>query len=333
MQEFESIKSKIHQYFNGRLNSQHEKELVDWINEDYRNREFFRKQKHSLSPSDIDHPLVESSWHELKNKIFIQQQFLSKEKKVTRSIFHRIGRIAALALVVVGLSFLMSRILVNIPYFDTAVVWFETTAPRGEKARIQLPDGSRVWLNSETKISYPSNFSDGNRKVKLSGEAYFEVEKQKGALFHVETRDYIVEVLGTRFNVMAYSDFNRTETTLLEGKVKIIKGKKELNVVPGQKAVFRGNQFYVDETGTETAKYWTEDRFAFDGVSFEELVKRLGRWYNVDISITSENLKQVTYSGIFKNEETIIEVLNSVQVLIPFEYTRIDERKFEIRNK
>jgi len=172
---------------------------------------------------------------------------------------------------------------------------------------------------------------DGNRNVKLNGEAYFEVAKHNGSVFTVETPDYNVRVLGTKFNLMAYENFNRTETTLIEGMIEIQKGKQIIDVVPGQTFTYKDNQFFSKETKAAKSSRWKDDVFDFDQITFQEMVIRLERWYDVDIEIRSEELKQITYSGVFKNEETIEEVLNTFQLTMPIRYTRDGFRKFNIR--
>ena len=167
--------------------------------------------------------------------------------------------------------------------------------------------------------------------LKLKGEAYFEVAKQQGAVFTVETHDYNIRVLGTRFNVMAYEDFKRTETSLIEGRIEIQKGKQTIEVIPGHTFTFKDNQFYTTETNALKSAKWKDDIFDFDRITFLELVIRLERWYDVDIEIESPTLEQVIYSGVFKNEETIEQVLSTFQLTMPIQYKRDDFRKFSIR--
>jgi ferric-dicitrate binding protein FerR (iron transport regulator) len=228
-------------------------------------------------------------------------------------------------------GFMAASLLTGGSSQKTSLVWFETQVPRGEKSLLLLPDGSKVWVNSESSLSYPANFMDGNRNVKLNGEAYFEVAKLNGSVFTVETPDYNVRVLGTRFDLMAYENFNRTETTLIEGKIEIQKGKQIIEIVPGQTFIYKENQFFSKETMAAKSSRWKDDIFDFDQITFQEMVIRLERWYDVDIEIKSPELNQIIYSGVFKNEETIDEVLNTFQLTMPIRYTRDGFRKFNIR--
>ena len=190
---------------------------------------------------------MKGSFDELKSKLLINKQFREKTKGTVHKLSLSFSRIAAVMFLFMAFGFMLSYIIIHKDTAETKVVWFETFAPRGEKSRLMLPDGSKVWLNSETSLSYPNNFLEGNRKVKLSGEAFFEVNKLKGTEFDVETKDYNIKVLGTKFNVMAYSDFNRTETSLIEGEVQIIKGHQKVEITPGQVFIYTNKNFYISD--------------------------------------------------------------------------------------
>jgi len=326
-----AMKDQILAYFNGQLSPSEEANLLNWLNANEENRAIFLQIKNNLDPDRMEHQLLSSSYAELKSKLLIRQQFNSVptiQLKKQKFLFLKIAAMLVLAAIS---GFMVAYLLTGSPNAQTETAWFETQVPRGEKSVLLLPDGSKVWMNSESSLSYPGNFMDGNRNVKLKGEAYFEVAKKDGLPFTVETRDYNVRVLGTKFNVMAYSDFDRTETTLIEGKVEIQKGKQTVDVVPGQTSTFKDNQFFTKETNALKSSKWKDDVFDFDQITFQELVIRLERWYDVDIEIKNPELNQITYSGVFKNEETIEEVLNTFQLTMPIRYTRDGFRKFDIR--
>lgn len=326
-----NMRDQILAYFNGQLSPSEEEDLLLWLKEKEENWMVFLQMKNNLDPDKMDHTLLESSYSELKNKLVIKQQFKSVQPIKLKSHKFLIWKVAALLVLAAVSGFMAAYLLTGGSISKTNIVWFETQVPRGEKSLLLLPDGSKVWMNSESSLSYPANFMDGNRNVKLKGEAYFEVAKLNGSVFTVETPDYNVRVLGTKFNLMAYENFNRTETTLIEGKIEIQKGKQIIDVVPGQTFTYQDNQFFSKETKAAKSARWKDDVFDFDQITFQEMVIRLERWYDVDIEIRSEELKQITYSGVFKNEETIEEVLNAFQLTMPIRYTRNGFRKFNIR--
>lgn len=326
-----AMQDRILAYFNGQLTPSEEANLLNWLNENEENRSVFLQIKNTLDPDKMEHQLLSGSYAELKSKLLIRQQFNAVPTIQLKKQRFSFLKIAAMLVLAAISGFTVAYLLGGRPNVQTDTVWFETQVPRGEKSLLLLPDGSKVWMNSESSLSYPGNFMDGNRNVKLKGEAYFEVAKQNGTTFTVETRDYNVRVLGTKFNVMAYGDFDRTETTLIEGKVEILKGKQIVDVVPGETSTFKDNQFITKETDAVKSSKWKDDIFDFDQITFKELVIRLERWYDVDIEISNPVLNEITYSGVFKNEETIEEVLNTFQLTMPIRYTRDGFRKFNIR--
>lgn len=324
------IKQWILDYFNGRLSPDEEAGLLAWLKESEANRSYFFQVKENLDPGKMEHPLLERSYAGLINRLFIGHQFRPASAGKIRKLRSSFARVAAMLVIALLAGFTVGYLVTAKPLGDSPVVWFETSVPRGEKSQLLLPDGSKVWMNAESVVSYPGNFMDGNRHVKLKGEAYFEVAKQNGSAFIVETHDYDIEVTGTRFNVMAYPDFHRTETTLIDGRIGIRKGKQTIDVKPGQTVTLKENQFLLEKTDAAKAATWKDGIFDFDEITFEELVMRLERWYDVDMEIINPGLNKMSYSGVFKNEETIDEVLTTLQVAIPFHYTRNGFRKFRI---
>lgn len=321
---------KIRDYFNGKLTAAQEAELVQWLKLSEENKAYFLSCKEKIDPQEIEHPLLESSFIELKNKLLINQGISSKIYGTVRKLQLSFSRIAAMLLTALIAGFGIAYLLIGTAPPPTKVVWFETQVPRGEKSQLILPDGSKVWLNSESRISYPSDFMNGNRVMKLSGEAYFEVEQLESRPFTVETNNYNIRVLGTKFNVMAYPDFNRTETSLIEGKIEIQKGEQSIQVAPGETFTYADKQYSIKEAKVSQTAKWKDGVFDFDQIEFKELIVRMERWYDVDIEIKSPELNEILYSGVFKNEETIWQVLNTFQLTLPIRCSRVGFRKFII---
>lgn len=328
-----NIERKILDYFNGQLPAEEEAELVKWLKSDENNKAYFFNIKDNLDPKKMKHPLLQSSYSELKSRLMINLGFNSKISGRVRRLQLSLFRIAAMLAIALSAGFSLAYLFIEHKTPKTEVVWFEMQVSRGEKSHFMLPDGSKVWVNSESKISYPSNFMDGSREIKLTGEAYFEVAKSENKPFTVKTNDYNIRVMGTKFNVMAYPDFNRTETSLIEGKIEIQKGVQSIPVVPGETFTYFDNQFSITKKNTNQVVTWKDNVFDFDKISFRELITRLERWYNVEIEIKNPELNGIVYSGIFKNEETIWQVLNTFQLTLPIHYSRVDFRKFVIEKK
>ena len=329
----ESIEKTIRGYFNGQLSAEEEKDLAQWINRSNSNKAYFEEVKRALVPEEMEHPLLESSFIELKDRLLINRLISARHSGRIRQISISLQKVAAILTIALVAGFSAAYLLLQKPEPKSELSWFEIQVPRGEKTKLLLPDGSLVWINSESILSYPNNYMEGNREVRLKGEAYFEVENQQDKPFIVKTTDYNICVLGTKFNVMAYPDFNRTSTWLIEGMVEIQRGKQAIPMGTGQNLEFSDNQFTIKNENALQSACWKDNIFDFDQINFKELIIRLERWYDIDIEVKGQNLDNIVYSGVFKNEETIWQVLNSLRLMLPIQYKREGFRKFVITEK
>ncbi|WP_158796893.1 FecR family protein [Pedobacter sp. L105] len=158
--------------------------------------------------------------------------------------------------------------------------------PRGGQYMIILPDGTKVWLNAASSLKYPTEFQGNERRVELTGEAYFEVAKNAAKPFFVKTISQTVEVLGTHFNVSSYADETTTKTTLLEGSVKVsgTNGRQEIKLKPGQQAVGMASTLKVlSDPDIDEAMAWKNGKFLFRNASLPTIMRQLSRWYDVDV--------------------------------------------------
>jgi len=169
------------------------------------------------------------------------------------------------------------------------------TTTRGEQSQVRLPDGSLVFLNSESSLKYPTSFSrQDKRAVFLSGEGYFEVSKDKAHPFEVSTDDQKVQVLGTHFNINAYGNNSATRTTLLEGSVRVenLAAKKSQILTPGQQSRVINSTMDIASVNLDEVTAWKDGVFMYDGESLENIMKDISRWYNVEVEFTDPSLKK-----------------------------------------
>ncbi|WP_316819071.1 FecR family protein [Pedobacter nyackensis] len=191
------------------------------------------------------------------------------------------------------------------------------TTIQGEETRVKLPDGSIVYLNAASEIKYPTSFAKlKNRTIELTGEAYFEIAKDKSHPFIVTTDKQTVEVLGTHFNIQAYADEAATKTTLLEGSVKVAeKNAKSSNskahiLKPGQQAVnSASSEISIKQVDTEEAVAWKNGFFIFENETMETAMRKISRWYNVDIIFKQQELKKDVFGGSVSRSENILGLL------------------------
>lgn len=208
------------------------------------------------------------------------------------------------------------------------------TIPRGGQFFVKLSDGTEVWLNSESKLKYPVKFKDGIiRKVELIyGEAYFKVSPSnmhKGAGFHVLTKSQEIDVLGTEFNIRAYSNDLVIATTLVEGKIRIKNGEVGRTLRPNQRAKINqdNDEIEIDEIDVSQEVSWVNGLFSFNEKPLEEIMIVLSRWYDTEVVFKKAKQKQFVFTGILERTETVEDILKLIEA------TSEGQIKFEINAK
>ena len=322
--EFQSI---LNRYFRGQLDDSEYELLADYL-QDETNREYFEEEKLKWESNPELDELGAQNLSRLQYKI--NQKDLSKsENTIIRQLWVRVASIAAI-LVFGLLAGSTITYLISQNKKPTEQLVFET--PRGEKSMVTLPDGSEVWLNANSRLVY-SSFSPTHRQVELKGEAYFKVFHNEKAPFVVRTNECDIKVLGTTFNVMAYDEFGRKEITLLEGKVNVDVDGSEQVLKPGQSLVLKDHHVQIAEVNASQSSAWVDNKFNFKDIPLSELIKRLENWYDVDITLENQSGREVNYTGTFKNEETIWQVLDAIKVYTFIDYTKSETRKIKITVK
>lgn len=193
----------------------------------------------------------------------------------------------------------------------------KVSTPKGGQYQIVLPDGSKVWLNAASELSFPTSFAGvTDRMVELKGEAYFEVAKDKVKPFIVKSDGQDVEVMGTHFNINAYRDEERTRTTLLEGSVKVSSSEKVQEKVllkPNQQAILKENKFTVVPADPEAAVDWKNGYFSFDKESLPAIMRKISRWYDVEI-VYQDNYTGNDFTGFVSRKKEVSEVLELLEL-------------------
>jgi hypothetical protein len=188
--------------------------------------------------------------------------------------------------------------------------------PYGKRSEITLADGTHIWLNSGSQLSYPSNFKANSREVYLSGEAFFDVAHDASKPFYVVTRDFRIKVLGTKFNVSCYSEDKTIQTVLLEGMVSASKNKrfaKSIELLPGERMVYdkTKDSFSKDKVDVQLFASWMNGYLIFENEPIFEVVKKLERYYNQKI-VSGKISETITFSGKLDLKENIKDVLENI---------------------
>lgn len=190
------------------------------------------------------------------------------------------------------------------------VAYNNITTPAGRQFHLELADGTGVWLNAGSSITFPTAFTGADRTVKVSGEAYFEVQASAKQPFQVQINDaYNIQVLGTRFNVHAYKDENYIQTTLLAGAIKV---KSQL-LKPGQELIERkGQEQLLSDIDTTQAIAWKNGQFSFKGrTRIDEVMRQLARWYNIDV-VYEDGIPDVVFAGEMQRDLSLMQIIRGM---------------------
>lgn len=187
--------------------------------------------------------------------------------------------------------------------------------PKGGQYQLVLPDGTKVWLNAASSLRFPTQFTEGTRSVDLTGEAYFEVAGNAAQPFHVKVEGMDITVLGTSFNIMAYTDEDAIKTTLLDGAVKVAKGKEERLLKPGQQSELQtGNSMKViDNADIELAVAWKNGFTSFRSADIRTIMRQVMRWYNIEVEYEGE-IPQRVFTGDIPRDARLSELLQLLEV-------------------
>ncbi|MGM0529113.1 MAG: FecR family protein [Bacteroidota bacterium] len=263
------------------------------------------------------------------HRMYLDENKHLQRKKTVQKHINNITRIAAILFIPLLLYFLLSNNIFT-TYSETA--FSEIYAPLGARAMFTLPDGSSGWLNSGSFLKFPTEFKNKTRNVELKGEAFFKVKSDEGKPFIVSGTEIEVAAYGTSFNVNSYPEDMLNKVTLIKGKIRCYStfdgkrnSKKYLN--PGEMLVNdRNNYSYNKIIDVDTSKItaWKDGKLVFRDETFDEVVRKINRWYNVNIVIKDDELKTYRYIATFQ-DETLDEVLKLLKHSAPIDY-RIEDR-------
>ncbi len=215
------------------------------------------------------------------------------------------------------------------------LVWQTVETQPGQRSVVELSDGTRVWLNSATKLTYPVTFDKKNRDVKLIGEAFFDVSRIEKKPFRVDLGDLNIKVLGTEFNVHNYPAEEKTRVFLKSGSVELYSGEEDTQrslykMNPGERAVFDNGEhgLFIEKGHPELCMAWMDGKMVFRGNSMTEVVMRLNRNFNIDIRIIDPEIADYTYTATFQHE-SLEQILELLKISAPIDYTIAKREKDE----
>ena len=246
-----------------------------------------------------------------------------------KNFFSLLWKYAAVASIAIILTLVYIKFAEEPPQSET-VVYNEITVPCGQRARIVLEDSTVVWINSNTTLRYPSRFINQERRVTLNGEAYFEVKKNSDKPFIVSTKRLDVKVLGTVFNVYAYDKTDKFVTTLLKGSVSVynpMQKAHEILLKPQEEVEWLNGNFVKKELKDEDHLLWKDGLYAFDDISYTDIMKQLSVYYDIKIDVQNNNFDKYRFSGKFRQIDGVESVLRILQRVHNFSYTKDEEQQ------
>ncbi|MCC8154735.1 MAG: FecR family protein [Tannerellaceae bacterium] len=307
---------------------------MEWLQQKEENKKQFMQLRDIwLASTPIPH--AGSGYTEQAFQRFIQQTKPTEkiETKKHSLWFTRIAAAVILSLICLGGGYWLGTDRWS--KIENAVVMNHFIMGKESKGSITLPDGSIAWLNAESELTYPENFSASERKVQLKGEGYFQVKEDKKRPFWVETGDIQVEVLGTWFDVKNYENRNITETTLLSGSVAVYISSinRRLTLKPNEKFVWNKNEhsYSVDSVTGSDYILWTNDRLVMTNERLSDILFRLERWYNIEIKY-DRNIPHDTRLSLTVRRESKEEIFKLLELIAPVK-CKINEHNVMIHKK
>lgn len=299
-------------YIKGETTPEEREKVVRWLDEDPEHIHQYRSLR-KLYDISLWSPIEENQ----------------QEKKQTRTLKP------------VWIEFLKVAVVILITFLGTKAFfdWKEdpvkmqtVIVPAGQRAELLLADGTKVWLNSRSKLKFPDRFQKDARNVELDGEGYFEVTHQEEAPFTVHTSRYDVKVLGTEFNVKAYNSKNQFETSLLKGCVEVSDANKSqiVRLRPDEKVISDGSQLIRSASLDKNYFRWKEGLLCLDDESIGGLIDKLELYYDVKIIVQQASLMKYHYSGKFRISDGVEHVLKVLQLKHKFTYTKDEEQNLII---
>ena len=334
-EENKHIDELIANYLTEGLDKNALDELKTWIAASAENQQYFIRQREiwfsAVSREAASVYDKDKAFENFRNRVESQKEIQSTSRRgFSLAAVWRYAAVVAIIIAVGCISYWQGEVNVKDTFADISV-----EAPLGSKTKLYLPDGTLVWLNAGSRMTYSQGFGVDNRKVELEGEGYFEVKRNEKIPFFVKPKDLQLQVLGTNFNFRDYPEDHEVVVSLLEGKVglnNLLREEKEAVLSPDERAVLNkaNGLLTVESVTASNASQWTDGYLFFDEELLPDIAKELERSYNVKIHIANDSLKTFRFYGNFvRREQNIQEVLEALASTEKMQY-KIEERNITI---
>jgi ferric-dicitrate binding protein FerR (iron transport regulator) len=316
-------------YLSGELSDEERVRMDFWRAGSVENEQHYLNSLKAWESISLLHEMEQFNSFEALNKVNVRINHTSSVKWL--AVLKHVAAILVLPLLIYS-GYVTWQNTSLTKMMTERIVMQTISSQQGMVAKFVLADGTKVWLNSGSELQFPSRFAGDFRNVKLKGEAYFEVTENKRKPFRVNAGELNVEVLGTSFDVANYTDEKLSEVILVEGKVNLTandaaKIARQMTLHPGQRGVYcvQTRAIHAEEVNVDKYIAWRDGNLIFRDDKMEEVVKRLSRWFNVEIIVDDPEINSYIYKASFRNEN-LLQVLNLLKISAPIDF-RITERR------
>lgn len=324
--DFGMVDHLIANYLGGNATEDEILRLESWVRESDENQKYFRQFK-NIWESSVELPIS-------TDKALTKVLKLINQEPARLTLWQYFQRVAAILFIPLLIALFWMNFGKGSKTKPLPIAYNKVVAAFGTFSSLELPDGSKVWLNSGSTLQYPDKFSNNNRIVYLVGEAYFEVHSNEAVPFIVNTPYFNVRATGTKFNIRAEKNFRTPSVTLIEGKVAVRKASsgKACDLIaylhPNQHMVYDTLSCHYNIQTEDPYKHfaWKDGKLVFRNDNISEVSRRISLQYNVDIEIVGNEIKQYRYRATFENEP-LDELLRLLKISSPIDYREIKPRE------
>lgn len=309
------MEEKLPKYFSGELEQSDTAELFNELEKNELLREEFVRMQNTYALTHLSKFSKNESEGRRSYQQFLQQLKTKKRQKVVRLAV----QYAAAALILIASTFFATRYLLTDNGSDREINTL--VVPAGQRAHLTLQDGTSVWLNAQSTLTYPARFSGRSRRVTVSGEAYFDVAKNSRKPFIVSTQSMEMKVLGTQFNVYSYPGAGYIKTDLIEGSLMVYSKespKSSVTLKPKEQIVVKDGKMSLRKIQNSDYFLWKDGIYTFENERLLDIIEKLQLYYDVKIVVKDPEIFNVHYTGKFRQRDGIDEILRIIQKIQRF---------------
>lgn len=307
----------LQRYIKGDSSQQEKEDVAKWLDADEKNMQEFLLLRNVYDASLWS---KENHFFEIKDKEQSNEKNCYNKKRI--KIVQEFVKIAAIFLLALGCYHLFLSPKLRIT--NSGIALQTVYAPEGQRAEVILSDGTKVWLNAKSSLTFPDQFSETDRIVELNGEAYFDVTHDETKKFIVKTEAYQVKVHGTEFNVNSYNNSNNFETALIKGSVEVVANSTNESIMlsPNSKVHTENNKLVLTRIETQDQFLWKKGILYLENQDINEIFKKLQLYYDVKIDVKNKSILSYRYTGKFWINDGVEHVLKVLQLRHNFKYSK-----------